>query len=376
MSKPSKPGQSGQPRRQLNLFDTINIIIGVIIGSGIYETTPDIASNTSSSTELIGVWIFGGVIALIAAFCYVELTTSFPREGGDYVFLSKGLGRHFGFLFSWAEFWIIRPGNIGMMAFVFARFAREIVPLDVPAPWRNVEMIAYGCGATVVLTALNLLGVTSGKTTQNVLNVAKLVGLLAIILTAFFLLPAAAPPAESASAEPSEATTETAADKGPADPAAADSSDQAKGDTSSESSKSVRLAILLVLFSYGGWNEVSCVAAEVRDPQKNIFRALAFGVFAVAAVYVLVNFAFLRALGLAGVAGSEAVAADVMALRFGDVGRVGISILICASSLGAMNGALMAGSRILFAVGRDHKQLSWLGGWSGRFDAPIAALVL
>src|SRR5687768_8574087 len=108
------------PRRQLTMFDATCIVVGVIIGSGIYKTTPMIAGMVGSPTGLIGAWVLGGGIALLGALCYAELTTTYPEDGGDYVFLTRAFGRHAGFLFAWAEYWIVRPGNIGMMAFVFA----------------------------------------------------------------------------------------------------------------------------------------------------------------------------------------------------------------------------------------------------------------
>lgn len=331
---------SGKPTPQLSLFDTTSIIVGIIVGVGIYRSTPLIAANVESPGMLIGVWLFGGLTALVAALCYVELATSFPREGGDYVFLSLAYGKPVGFLFAWAEFWIIRPGNVGMMAFVFAEYAQQIAPLKLTANPGPVEEIVYAAAPILILTGINLLGVRAGKHTQNLLTVLKMVGLAAVAIAAFCLTPAAPPTAS----EP-------------------------------QTGGSLRLAALLAMFAYGGWNEMANVAAEVRDPQKNIFRALVLGVAAVTGIYVLVNFAFLHSLGLNGVAGSKAVAADVAGIGAGDLGRRFISALVCVSALGAINGMLFTGSRILFAVGNDYGVFQWLGRWSPRFDAPVRAFL-
>ncbi|MBI2480209.1 MAG: amino acid permease, partial [Planctomycetia bacterium] len=154
------------PSRQLTLFDSICIIAGIVIGAGIYETTPAIAGNVTSLTQLMSVWVLGGLISLAGALCYVELATATPEEGGDYIYLSRAYGRHVGFLFAWAEFWIVRPGSVGMMSFVFARFAHELLqatPLSTGD--KGSDFVIYAASTIVLITFLNLLGVRTGKTT-------------------------------------------------------------------------------------------------------------------------------------------------------------------------------------------------------------------
>lgn len=343
MPKPVSQTAANTPRRQLTLFDTSCIIVGIIIGAGIYETTPLIAGNVSGPGVLIAVWCCGGLVALVGALCYIELTTAYPLSGGDYVFLSRAYGPRFGLLFAWAEYWIIRPGNVGMMAFVFARFANDLYPLRLAPASEHYDFLAYACVAVVVLTALNLLGVRTGKVTQNILTTIKVVGLLAIVVVGLWLVPA----------QPLTTPSPSAAGEG-----------------------GFRLALILALFTYGGWNEMSYVAAEVRDPDRNIFRSLVFGVILITAIYVAVNLAFLRALGLEGTANSSAVAADVLRLRFGDsAGRI-MSLLVCLSCLGSINGMLFTGSRVFYAAGADHRSVAWLGEWNGRFDTPLRALLV
>ncbi|MBP90962.1 MAG: amino acid permease [Planctomycetaceae bacterium] len=343
------------PTRQLTLFDSMCIIAGVVIGAGIYETTPLIASNVASPTSLLMVWVIGGVISLVGAFCYAELATAYPKDGGDFVYLSRAYGPRAGFLFAWTEYWMVRPGSIGMMAFVFARFANQLYPLTGPpfdalgklvapsaATPEAVSFVVYAVGSIVVLTITNSLGVKSGKWTQNALTVAKVLGLIAIFIVGLFFVPTRA----AVEATPAEASD----------------------------SSSFQLALILVLFTYGGWNDLSYVAAEVRNPSRNLFRALALGVTTITVIYILVNIAFLKGLGLAGTA-SNTVAVDLLTLAVGDYAGRAISLLICFSCLGAINGTLFAGSRIYYAVGTEHKLVSWLGSWSGRFDAPVRALL-
>jgi basic amino acid/polyamine antiporter, APA family len=334
------------PTRQLTLFDSICIIAGIVIGAGIYESTPAIAGNVTSLGSLMSVWVLGGLISLAGAMCYVELATAIPEEGGDYVYLSRAYGRQVGFLFAWAEFWIVRPGSVGMMAFVFARFAHELLqgtPLTTGDAGN--DFVLYAASTIVIITILNVLGVRTGKTTQNVLTVVKVVGLLWI----FFI--ALSAPAHVAAADVI-AATEVASDSQP---------------------PSFRLALIFVLFTYGGWNDICFVAAEVKDPRRNIFRSLAMGVGMIVVIYLLFNLALVRAVGLEGLS-NPTVVSDFLGTRFGDLGRRAISLLICLSCLGAINGTLFAGSRIYYAVGREHRFISWLGNWSGQLDSPARAL--
>lgn len=330
------------PSRQLTLFDSICIIAGIVIGAGIYETTPEIASRVTTLPSLMSVWVLGGLISLAGALCYVELATGNPEEGGDYIYLTRAYGRHVGFLFAWAEFWIVRPGAVGMMSFVFARFAHELFQDTLLSTGdKGSDFVVYAASTIVMITILNVLGVRTGKTTQNVLTVFKVVGLSLIVLVAMF-----APTHEVPTIVLSESR----------DP-------------------DFRLALILVLFTYGGWNDICFVAAEVKDPQRNIFRSLALGVGLIIAIYLLFNLALVRAVGLEGL-GHPTVVVDFMGTRFGDLGRRAISLLICLSCLGAINGTLFAGSRIYYAVGTEHRFIAWLGNWSGKFDSPARALIL
>ncbi len=327
------------PKRELTLFDSTCIIVGIIIGAGIYRSTPAIAGFVGGPLLLIGFWFLGGLISLIGAACYAELASTYPREGGEYVFLTKAYGRRAGFLFAWSEFWIIRPGNVGAMAYIFATYFAEIVPWSLG----RYSFMVYACSAIILLTAVNVMGVRSGKWTQNVLTSIKVLGLLAIFAVGLFLV------TPSPVAETSAPAT---------------------------SSSNFSLALIFVLFTFGGWNEIAYVAAEVRSPQKNILRALVVGLLAVTLIYVLVTWAMLSGLGFAGVSGSESMAADLVALRFGDVGRAAISLLICLSCLGSINGMLFTGSRVYYALGTEHRLYRWLGRWSARFNSPVRSLTI
>lgn len=345
------------PQPKLTLLDCICIIVGIIVGSGIYETTPLIASCVRSTWQLTLVWLLGGALSLVGSLCYAELSTSFPREGGDYAFLTRGFGRAFGFLFAWAQFWIIRPGNIGMMAFVFARYANQLLPLRLQGDGRQDDFVVYASLAVAALTGLNLFGIRVGTWAQNALTLAKIVGLLAIIAIGFCSTPAAVTVDMTAASEVPQASASASAE--PAN---------------------LRLALILVLFAYGGWNEISYVAAEVREPRRNLLRALVLGVAVVTTVYVAANLAFVHSLGLAGVAdevkGSQALAATVVQRSLGPIGARLVSVLICLSCLSAINGMIFTGARVHYAFGREHRTFRWLGRWNATVDAPQRALWL
>ncbi|HVA51761.1 MAG TPA: amino acid permease [Pirellulales bacterium] len=324
------------PRRQLTLFDTTSIIVGIIIGSSVYVTAPQIAASVPDTLSFLAVWLLGGLFALVGSLCYAELATALPADGGDYVYLSRAYGRPVGFLFAWCELWLVRPGAIGSLAFVFAQYAEHIVPLGRMSP------VLYAGGVVALLTGVNLLGVVTGKWTQNVLTLVKIAGLAMVIGVGFCV---SAPPVETL-------------------PAA------------SASPANWGLAMILILYAYGGWNDMAFVGAEVRDPERNIVRALLVGTAAVTAIYLLVNGAFIHALGLEGVRSAEAVAADVTRLGLGDWGGKGVSVLVAVSTLGAINGMTFTGARIYYALGKQHRLFRPFGVWSARRDAPVASLLL
>ncbi len=329
---PASLSSDAAPQRKLTLFDSTSIIVGIIIGAGMYKTSPIIASSVPDSLAVLAVWLAGGAFALIGSLCYAELATTFPTEGGDYVFLSRAYGRPIGFLFAWCELWVVRPGSIGSLAFVFADYANQILPLGP-----NASTI-YAAGAIALLSAVNVAGVATGKWTQNFLTTAKILGLLAVVAIGF-LFTAPLTPAPAKVSEPNWG-----------------------------------LAMILILYAYGGWNDMAYVSAEVRNPEKNIFRALVFGTGAVTLTYVLVNAAFLHALGIDGLRQAPAVAADVSRLALGDFGGKAVSVLVAISALGAVNGMIFTGGRIYYAMGKEHRLFAPLGRWSPRLGVPAWSL--
>jgi basic amino acid/polyamine antiporter, APA family len=324
------------PKKELSLFDSTSIIVGIIIGAGIYQMAPDIAKGAHSWWGVLAIWLVGGLLSLFGAIGYAELATAYPLEGGDYVYLSRAYGKWAGFLFGWIQLAIVRPGDIAVMAFAFATYIRAIGDPLAGYGILHSQRI-YAAAAIIILTIINILGVKEGKWTQNILTTVKALGLLAIVTVA-------------AIAPKSTPTTETV------------------------ESFPVSVALILVMFTYGGWNEMAYVAAEVKNPRRNIVRALVLGSLAVTVLYLLVNGAFLYTLGYAGLATSKAVAADCVSTVFPRIGGRLISALVCISALGAANGLIFTGARISYALGAEHRAFRVLGRWSERRGTPVWAL--
>lgn len=330
---------TSKPRQELNLFDSTSLIVGIIIGAGIYQMAPDIARGAGGWWGVIGIWALGGLLSLCGAMGYAELATTYPHEGGDYVYLGKAYGSWAGFLFGWAQLAIVRPGDIAVMAFAFGTYGTAIYdPFARLGIGHGQQILA--AFAVILLTTINVIGVRQGKWTQNLLTLAKAAGLGLIIVAAI-----AAKPAGTTAPSPFQPLPYS-------------------------------LALIFVLFTYGGWNEMAYVAAEVKNPERNIVRALLLGTVSVTVLYLLANLSFLRVLGYEGLAGSEAVAVDAVSAVFPQSAAVLVSLLVCISALGAVNGLIFTGARISYALGTDYRWFSFLGRWSPRFGTPAASLIV
>ncbi|MCO6453840.1 MAG: amino acid permease [Pirellulaceae bacterium] len=316
------------------MLDAVSIIVGIVVGTAIFKSPTLVFQNVTSAWQGMGLWVLGGVLSLIGGLCYAELATTYPRAGGDYEYLNRAFGRWVGFLFGWAQLVVILTGSIGSMGYAFADYAAGLWNL----PHESTVWLA--AGAIGVLTITNLLGLGVGKTAQHVLSGAKTLGLVGVIGLGLFATPAPQLPAERLNVEPS-----------------------------------LGLALVFVLYAYGGWNDAAFVAAEVRNRRRNLPLALLLGILGITVVYLLVNAAYLATLGFEGARQSWTPASDVAARAVGPWGARGISLLVMVSALGAINGLILTGSRVYVSLGADHRPLAWLGYWHHRLGAPIGSLV-
>jgi basic amino acid/polyamine antiporter, APA family len=325
---------STQPRASLSVIDGVSIMVGIVIGIGIFKLPSLVAANVSDATTFIAVWIVGGLITLVGALVYAELAAAYPSTGGEYHFLSRALGQPTAFMFAWARISVIQTGAIAAVAFVFGDYAQQIVALGPHGP------SIYGGAALALLTLINLLGTYEGKSTQNLFTGLTVFAALAIIIAGFVSPGVAAAPAAPAT------------------------------------SSALGLALLFVLFTYGGWNEAAYISAEVREPARNMIRILTLGTAIIVIIYVLMNLAYLHVLGLDGMRKSSAVAADATRHAFGDKGALLLSLVICATSLSTLNATIFTGARVYHALGEDLIALRGIGAWSGGGNNPRKALVL
>ncbi|HEV2763659.1 MAG TPA: amino acid permease [Pyrinomonadaceae bacterium] len=339
-----KPGGAGAPVPTLSLKDAVAITVGIVVGAGIFRTPSFVAANAGGEGEVLLVWLAGGLVSLVGALCYAELATSYPHPGGDYHFLTRAYGRPLAFLYAWSRIAVVQTGSVALLAFVFGDYASQLLDLGPHSA------ALYAALVVVALTALNVLGVRQGSRTQNWLTAVEVLSLVLVIVAGLLLASKGA----GASAPTPAATTPGAG--GP--------------------QVSLGLALVFVLLTYGGWNEAAYVSSEVRGPRRNVARALLLSIGVITALYMLVNFAYLRGLGLGGVAGSEAVAADLMRRAWGENGARFVSVLVAVSALTSANATIITGARTNYALGRDFRLFDFLGRWHERANTPTNALLV
>ena len=347
----------------LSLWDSICLIIGIIIGASIYQAAPEIFRNVDGPGMGMLAWGLGGAVSLIGALCYAELASAYRTAGGDYTYLTRAYGPRVGFFFAWAELSVIRTGgSIAFMAYVFANYADQFHSLG------QHSKLTYAVLGILSLTVINSLGMKPGRWVQNSLTVANMVGLTGIILIGLYFF---CFPREGLNPEIQASVQIVSAIGSAAPPASAATVGATSGGLLPETVfPSFALAMVLVFYAYGGWNEAAFIASEVKNPRQNVRRALIWGTLIVSLLYMLVNLAYLAALGYWGVCNSKAIAGDMFALPFGEGGRKVISALVMISALGSVNGLLFTGMRLYGTFGSDHRVFSWL---AGKGDKPHVA---
>lgn len=322
------------PQATLRVREAVAITVGIVVGAGIFRTPSLVAGATGSAEIMLAAWALGGLISLVGALCYAELASTYPNAGGDYHFLTRAFGRRLGFLYAWARLSVIQTGSIALLAFAFGDYMSELFNIG---PFSS----ALWAGAAVAaLTAVHWVGVRAGTGFQNWLTALEVLGLAAVIVAGLLLTPAA--PVGAA---------------GPA------------GQTQ------FGMVMVFVLLTYGGWNEAAYVSAELKDAPRRMAPVLIASLLLITVLYLLANAAYLRTLGLAGMAGSDAVAADVMRLAFGPVGVVLISLCVAIAALTSANATLFTGARTAYALGRDHPALRFLGHWEAGDQGPRNAVL-
>lgn len=320
--------------RRLGLFDATMVVIGGIIGAGIFVNPASVAKRTDGNLEIIAVWSVGGLLALAGALAYAELGARRPQAGGGYLYLREAYGPLIAFVYGWIMLLVNYTGSIATVATTFARYF---------CPMLGLEQSAVPVGAAVaiiVLAVINLFGIRAGSLVQNVFTTLKIAAIIALVVAGLAFAGVA---------------------PGPTVPPPAVASNFGS-------------ALLPALFAYSGWFYINNIAAEIRQPQRNIPRALTFGMLGCAACYILANVAYLKVLGHDGLAASTAPAADVMERAFGPIGAKAIAAGIAFSTFGFCNISILSSARMFQVMGADGMFFRATARLHPRWHTPDVAL--
>lgn len=327
-------------RRQIGLWSAIAIVIGTTIGSGIFRSPAGIADKLPGPLPLAAIWVAGGLLALCGALSFAELGSMYPRTGGVYAYIAEGFGRLPAFLFGWAEITVIRAAAVGAIAMTFADYFLRVTQL---LPAENARYVA--AVAIVVMGGVNILGVKWGTLTISLTTLAKYGALLFIIVIALVVgLP------------------QTGGHFTPVMPA------------TPIPSSAYGLALVSVLWAYDGWGDLSYVGGEVKDPQRNLPKALILGTLAIIAIYLLANIAYLAVLSVDEMRRSPLVAADVAQKVIGPAGVIFVGTTVMISTFGSLTASLFASPRIFFAMAEDGLFFRPVAKVHPRFGTPHVAI--
>jgi APA family basic amino acid/polyamine antiporter len=316
------------------------VVIGGIIGSGIFINPYLVARALDTPALVLAAWALGGGVAIAGAFAYAELGRLLPRAGGQYVYLREAWHPVVGFLYGWALLFMIETGAIAAVAITFAEYALRLVGSTTVSP----QPVAVG--AIVLLSVVNYLGVKPGSRVLNVLVVLKVAALAVLIVFAWF------------------------------QPAMPGWLSAARIDDTPTTALSFGAALIPILFAYGGWQVANYVAEEMRDPERHLPRALILGTLAVVAIYLLVNVAYLRTLGLDGLAATTTPAAEASGRWLGAGGERFVSAAIAVSTFGFLNLSVLAPTRVYYAMAADGAFFPALAKLHPRFGTPGGAIIL
>ena len=356
MSAPLIPADRWGERltRRLGLWSAVAVLVGSTIGSGIFRTPASVAQRIDDVPLFLLAWVVGAVVVLCGALTYSELAAAFPRSGGVYVFVRESFGKLPAFLFTWAELWVIRPGAYGAIGITASAYTLRTLGLDpatIVASLGPLEIRAeqlLGAGYILLVGTVNYFGIHRGAILQNVSTVFK-VGALALLVVLGFALGSRS----AALPEGGIFAQRAAVGLSP-----------------------FLLAMVAILWAYDGWADLAFVGGEVRDPQRNLPRALLLGTAAVVVLYLGANLVYLFLIPIQQMKQAELVAADVAQLVIGPAGVVVVSAAIAVSTFGTLNGSMMTAPRIFFAAAEDGLLPSVIARVDPRTHSPTAAVVL
>ena len=335
-----KPDSTAPPNmlRVLHPFSAVALIVGIVIGAGIFKTPSLVAGISGDAGWALVLWMVGALISIAGALCYAELCTAYPSAGGDYHFLHRAFGRNISFIYGWSRATIINPGSIALLAFVFGDYMSTLVNLGA------YSSAIWALLIVVVLTVVNLAGIHASSRMQTWLTLTEIVGLLAVVAAGFWV------------DAPASGTIQWFAQA----PAPAQWG----------------LCLVFVLLTFGGWNEAAYISAELKGGPRTMVRVILASMLILTAIYLLVNTALLLGLGLNGLSQSKTAAGDLLGLTFGPWAQKALGLFVAIAALTSINATMFVGARTNFAVGNDWKALRKLGQWQLDIGSPKQALTL
>lgn len=326
-------------KKEIGFYGLTMIAVGACIGSGVFLTPSDIAFQLGDGKWVITAWLIGGIVALTGALTFAELGALFPEAGGVYAYLQKGFGKMTAFLYGWSILTVITSGAIAALSLAFARYVSAVIPLS------NTAVLVTAASALIAVTLINVFGVKMGELFSSIFTSFKLIGIAAVVVIGIFL------------------------------------GSQLEGNVSSMQGafdvpgSAMAIALIGVLWSYGGWHHASYLSAEVKNAQKVVPKAMILGAVIVTLTYVLVNLAYMSLLTISEMRVSQAVAADALD-KVIPIGAILIAILIAVSTFGTAGIYTLSAPRIYFAMGRDGTFFPWLAKIHPKFGTPMNAILL
>jgi len=335
----NKPPELPQPQSLLGPVGAVALIVGIVIGAGIFKTPSMVASITGDVGWVLVIWLVGATVSLLGALCYAELCTAYPHVGGDYHFIHCAYGRHTSFLYAWSRATIINPGSIALLSFVFGDYFTKIWPLG------EYSNAVWAFAIVVTLTLINICGLKTSAQIQLLLTVFEVLGLVAVVIAGF-----ASPVASTLAPSLYFSVHPSWPDLG--------------------------LGLVFVLLTFGGWNESAYVSAELKGGSGTMVRVILISMGVLTAIYLLVNVALLYGLGLGGLSDTKTAAADIVGMTFGPWAQKTLALFIAIAALTSINATMVVGARSSFAMGRDWLTLRPLGHWKSETGSPTHAYIL
>ena len=324
--------------RLLNPVSAVALIVGIVIGAGIFKTPSLVAAISGDAGWALVLWLAGALISVVGALCYAEMCTAYPHTGGDYHFLHRAFGRNVSFIYGWSRATIINTGSIALLAFVFGDYMSTLVSLGA------YSSAIWALLIVVFLTTVNLAGIHASSRMQNWLTVTEVVGLLSVVVAGFWVDAPATGAIQWFAQAPAPAQW--------------------------------GLCLVFVLLTYGGWNEAAYISAELKGGPRSMVWVILASMLTLTVIYLLVNTALLLGLGLTGLSQSKTAAGDMLGLAFGPWAQKALGLFVAIAALTSINATMFVGARTNFAVGSDWKALRKLGQWQLDIGSPKQALLL